>query len=115
MEGTPACVKSTCGRYTRTNIKVLPEVHVNKVVDVNKINLWKNLDRILLRDVSVDEEGEWPLHSTVECGAYLICNPLPKHLDDNLYTKLTSYSTSKTKKYSEMIDAKPKPEEFVEK
>ena len=101
--------------YTRTYIKVLPEVHVNEVVDINKTNLWKNLDRMLMRDVSLDEEGEWPSHSTVECGAYLICDPLPKLLDDNLYTKLTSYSSSKTKKYSEMIDAKPNAEEFVEK
>ena len=102
--------------YTRTSIKVLPEVHVNDPLKIDKTDLVNNMQKLLLRDVSLDEEcDEWPTHNPVQCDAYLICNPLPNLLDDSEYTKLNNYSNSKTRQYSEMIDSKPNPEEFEEK
>ncbi|XP_075242117.1 uncharacterized protein LOC142336994 [Convolutriloba macropyga] len=103
------------GWYTRTPIKVVPEVHVNDLKKIDRTDLFNNLHKVLLRDVSLDEEGEWPAYTPIECDAYLICDPLPVLLDDNEYTKLNNYSNSKTKKYSEMIDSKPNPDEFAEK
>ena len=101
--------------YTRTPIKVLPEVHVNDLVKIDRTDLFNNLHKVLYRDVSLDEDGEWPLYNPIECDAYLICDPLPKLLDDDLFTKYDNYSNSKTKKYSEMIETMPNTEEFDEK